>query len=94
MRVSATGDHDQKRCEGGSDVDEAGRDAQVFGAVGLGGLIFLFTLFMLADVAASFADCTITPWIRSSRRIDEPSSANMVDVLDGAPPVRQAFSDT
>ncbi len=42
----------------------------------------------------SLADWTMTPWIRSSSRIVELSSANMVEPPDIAPPVRQAFSLT
>ena len=42
----------------------------------------------------SLADWTITPWIRSSSRMVDFSSANMVEPPDGAPPVRQAFSLT
>src|SRR5438445_6200839 len=42
----------------------------------------------------SLAACTVTPWIRSSRRIADLSLANIVDVPDGAPPLRQAFSLT
>ena len=42
----------------------------------------------------SFADCTITPWIRSLSDMLDFSAANMVEVPDGAPPVRQAFSLT
>ena len=40
---------------------------------------------------ASLADCTITPWIRSSTRICEFSFANMVEPPDFAPPFVQAF---
>jgi hypothetical protein len=42
----------------------------------------------------SFADWTMMPLSRSSTRIEEPSSANMVDPPDTAPPLRQAFSLT
>ena len=42
----------------------------------------------------SLAACTVTPWIRSSSRIADLSLANIVDVPDGAPPLRQAFSLT
>ncbi|OWK18275.1 hypothetical protein AJ88_03485 [Mesorhizobium amorphae CCBAU 01583] len=42
----------------------------------------------------SLAACTVTPWIRSPTLTADLSLANMVDVPDGAPPVRQAFSLT
>ena len=42
----------------------------------------------------SFADWTMTPWMRSRSLMLDLISANMVEVPDGAPPVRQAFSLT
>ena len=43
---------------------------------------------------ASLPDCTVTPRIRSSTLTVELSGANMAELPDGAPPVRQACSLT